>query len=354
MVGYMDGYFLLNEKDTPKIWFSNLFNGLTWSATDFFTRSSTSDNVTGFAVNNRRVYVIGSKSTEIFQNSGDPTTPFIPYPGTVINEGSRGYANIASIADTVFWIGSSLEYGYSQIFAVSGLQPKLISTPPISASIGGNADSAAEALAYSQGGHDFVCWTFPFIKTTWCYDLTEEAWHARAKVVESPPGVYTQSIWPARGCCTWLPILGEPFARVIVGHWFDGVFADLSLDTYTEPASATTGDIYPIFRQRVAPYLSAENQWLFLQQMELGINAQAGALPSPDVQLRLSGDNGTSFGPPMPASALAQDGQAVAQWFQLGRYRADRLVIAVQSQVDRPTVWGPGLFLRATPGTGQL
>jgi hypothetical protein len=54
------------------------------------------------------------------------------------------------------------------------------------------------------------------------------------------------------------------------------------------------------------------------------------------------------------AVGLAVNGLAVAQWFQLGRHRTDHLLLAISQNNTLPCVWGPGLWLRATPGTGQL
>jgi hypothetical protein len=362
MVDFMDGYFLANEKNTIKMWFSNLENGLVWSATDFFTRSSTSDNITGFTVNNRRIWVIGSQTTEIFQDSGDATTPFIPYPGTVINEGTNAYASIISMADTVFWSGSTNHFGNAQIFAASSLQPRAISTPAISYQIAFTLDaSEAEALAYTQAGHNFIAWTWPSIDATWVYDLTEEVWHQRGRVIESPAGSgnFLALRWQARGCCSYLAFAGGA-PQVLVGQWGSGALCVLDLLVNTDAGYSVPTSTVPIFRQRIAPYISAENQWLFLQQLELGIDPVLGGMPAGRVQLRLSGrvsSNPTiaEFGPAIDAAATLQDdGQAVAQWFQLGRYRSDRLLILIRQMVDAPCVWGPGLNVRATPGTGQL
>jgi hypothetical protein len=361
MVGYMDGYFLANEKNTPKMWFSNLMNGLTWSATDFFTRSSTSDNLVGFAVNNRRIWALGSKTTELFQDSGDATTPFIPIPGSVMNEGTNSYQSITTIADTVFWVGSTKEFGHAQIFAGAGLQPRVISTPPISYAISASTNIAeAEALSYTQRGHVFICWTWPSLNggrgQTWCYDLTEEAWHQRATWAAAG-GDFQYLRWSARASCAFANPASGLLAAPLVGQVDSFWLCTLSLDTYTDQLPGTPSTTQPIIRLRTAPYLSAENQWFFLQQIELGIEASLGGLTAPNVMLRLNPNNGASasWTPFMPAAiGLQVDGQAVAQWFQLGRARADRLVLQIVQNNAAPCVWGPGLYLRASPGTGQL
>src|SRR5947207_13814299 len=44
-VVFLDGYFLVLEKDTPKVYFSALEDGLNFDALDFFARSTVSDNL---------------------------------------------------------------------------------------------------------------------------------------------------------------------------------------------------------------------------------------------------------------------------------------------------------------------
>lgn len=74
----------------------------------------------------------------------------------------------------------------------------------------------------------------------------------------------------------------------------------------------------------------------------------------PTVVGEISRDSGHSYDPPVEASlgALgAYDEPAI--WYQCGRVRADRFVFRVTQSDEVRTVWGPGLWLRVTPGSGQ-
>jgi hypothetical protein len=205
-----------------------------------------------------------------------------------------------------------------------------------------------------------VCWTWPSIDLTLCYDLTEEAWHQRADVAETSPGsgLYnTPHRWRARGSCGFATTAASGGLPVILVGQVDTAFlCELRLDTSTD--EHPTAPPVPIFRLRIAPYVSAENQWLFLQQVELGIQAVAdfGGQPPPQLYVgQAGGSDLASLYPPMDAAVgLAVNGLAVAQWFQLGRHRTDHLLLAISQNNTLPCVWGPGLWLRATPGTGQL
>ncbi len=140
---------------------------------------------------------------------------------------------------------------------------------------------------------------------------------------------------------------------MFVGDYLTGSFYLLDLDTFTDNGQ-------PRKWLRRAPYISAENQWLFLDQVELGAQVGVGLQTSTQgafaqVMLRISRDAAQTWTEQIFAS-VGQVGDFVTRciWRSLGRARADRLVLEV-SQTDPVRVaWGPGLFLRATPGSGML
>ena len=111
--------------------------------------------------------------------------------------------------------------------------------------------------------------------------------------------------------------------------------------------------------ERTAPYLSAENQWLFLDRVELGLQSGVGLTTGqgsdPQVLLQISRDSGHTFGQWVSAP-MGKMGEYLARaiWRRLGRVRADRLVMRVRIADPVRRVLGPGLWLQARPGTGGL
>ncbi len=75
---------------------------------------------------------------------------------------------------------------------------------------------------------------------------------------------------------------------------------------------------------------------------------------NPTLHLWISRDGGNTWVSAGTANQGAQ-GQYLARaiWRRLGRSRADRLCIRVTQFANVKTVWG-GMWMRATPGTGQL
>jgi len=344
IVVFINGYFVLQEMASVRRWFSALEDGTSWDALDFFATSQTSDDGVGLIAVHDRLWCFGSQTASIYYDSGDALTPFQPYPGTVIHEGATSPWSIILQGENVFWLAQdNLGRGRIVMADGSGGQPVPISTAPISFAISGYARiNDCEALAYEQEGHPFVAFTFPTGDQTWVWDTREQMWHQRDQFDEIT-GVSHR--WRARGCA----VQG---VEIMVGDYETGGLYTLSLDTFVDACG-------PIRRLRRAPYLSSENQWIFLDRFELGIQAGIGLITGqgsdPQLMLRVSRDSGATWTPPVVASMGAiGDYLARPAWTRLGRVRADRLVIEVTQTDPVRTVWGPGAWIRALPGTGQL
>lgn len=344
MVDYIGGYFLLLQANSPIVWFSAIEDGTSWNGADFFARSETSDNLVGIKVFVNRIWCLGSQTGELFYNSGDATNPFQPYPGTVMQEGLVSPWAMAIMGESLAWVATDA-VGRNRMVTASAPQPQVISTPAISYALAQYETIAdVEVLAYEQEGHPFVAWTFPSAGVTWCYDGRTQLWHQRQDW-DSVHGTYLR--WGARG-------LVADGSVIVVGEANTNRLCLLDLDTYTDAGAI-------IRRERRAPYLSEENQYIFLDSVELGIESGVGLATGapedvdPQVMLRASGDSGHTWHPVVMAP-LGKMGHfhEVAIWQQLGRHRADRLLLEVSQTAAVKTAWGPGAWIRATPGSGML
>lgn len=347
MLAFIDGYFLLLEADTIRVWFSNLEDGTVWDALDFFARSQTSDNLVGIKVLQDKVWTFGSLTTEVFYDSGDTDNPFVPYPGSIIQEGLVSPWAVGLQGELLVWMAQDNE-GTGRVVTATDYTPTRISTPALDYALGTYPTLAdAELHVYEQEGHPFACWTLWEAGVTWCYDARESAmrgeptWHQRTTY---DPITAQTTAWRARGICS-------TSAGILIGDVATGGIYKLDLDTFCDACG-------PIIRQRTAPYVSDDNQWIFIDQIELGIQSGVGVVigqgVQPTVMGEISRDGGHTWDPPVQASvgALgAYDEPAI--WYQCGRVRADRFVFRVTQSDEVRTVWGPGLWLRVTPGSGQ-
>ncbi|MDQ3170234.1 MAG: packaged DNA stabilization protein gp10 [Acidobacteriota bacterium] len=352
MITFLDGYGLINQRDTPTVWFSALENFASWDALDFFARSGSSDNLVGVAVSRDRVWALGSKTTTLFYNSGDFDTPFVPYPGTSTQVGLAHASLLGIYNDVLYWVAVSATGQYRMVRATDPTA-ETISTPPIEWFLSQCSTlTDATLLIYEQDGHPFVCVTCPSSPEavqTYVYDVRESLWHARASW-DSTLGQYLP--WRASGATA---INGE----VLVGDRDTGDLYVLDLEVFAEDGAV-------LKRERATPYLSAEAEWLFIDQFELGMQAgvglSSGQGSAPTVTLEISRDGARTWvdtgmatlGAGPASVGAVGDYTARAIWRRLGRVRADRLVFRVTQTDPVKTIWGPGAWIKATPGTGQL
>lgn len=339
---FLDGYVLILEQGTPKIWYSALEDATAFDALDFFARSDTPDNLVGIEVIRDRIWRFGSQTTDVAYNSGDSDNPFQPYPGSVMATGLVSPWAKTVINDAPYWVAQD-STGATRI-VTAGASVQDVSTPAVAFALGQYPTvSDCEALSYTQDGHTFACFTFPSAGdagVTWAYDLTTQQWTERASF-DVPTGSFYR--WRARG-------LASTSAGLLVGDYNSGELYTLDLDTFTDGTR-------PVRRLRRASYLASEATWLFLDQMELGIQAGVGTGNgnTPQLALTVSRDNGQTWTSAGFAS-VGQQGEYLqrAVWRRLGRTRADRLVMEVATTANAKVVLGPGAWLRATPGSGQL
>lgn len=344
MACFLDGYGLLLQQDSPIVWFSALEDFTAFDALDFFARSSTSDNFVGIGATRDRIWGMGSATTTLFYDSGDADTPFVPYPGSTTQVSLASPWLMTVDGDIVTWVGARGQ-GARQMFQATDPSPTVISTPPIEAFLARcETLEDGELLTYTQDGHSFslvTCPSSPDEVQTYGWDLREGVWHARAGW-DAVRGVYTR--WRAKACIAWRD-------RLIVGDFHTADVYTLELDTYTD-----NGTI--LKRERTAPYIGDENQWLFLDQIELGVQAGVGLSTGqgsdPTANLEISRDSAHTFvnAGPAPIGAM---GQYLARciWRKLGRARMDRLVLRVTQTDPVKTAW-VGAWLRLTPGSGAL
>ena len=351
MITFLDGYGLINEEDTPIVWFSALEDLTTWDALDFFTRSNTSDNIVGIAAVKDRVACLGSKTTTWFYDSGDADTPFVPYPGTTIQTGLLRPGCLGAYDDALFFVAQS-DRGQIRVAELTDTQVRTISTPPIDLFLAESTSwTDCELLIYHQAGHSFVALTLPSSPRdlqTACYDITEGLWHFRAGY-DSTAGTFTR--WHARGCAV-------EDTTVFVGDYNSGDLYTLDLAQYEDDAEDNTTRV--LKRQRAAPYASAMPQWLFINAIQLLAQAGVGLSGSgqgsnPMVQLEISRDGAQTW-VDCGLAGLGALGQYATRtmWRKLGRVRADLFVVRITQTDPVQTAWGPGLYMDLESGTGQL
>jgi hypothetical protein len=203
---------------------SALEAGLTWDALDVAQVSHTTGIVRALVPVHREVWLLGTSTTTVWADIGDPDFPFAPIPGAVIEQGIAGLFAWTVVDNALVWIGQN-EDGGRVAYRAQGYQPQRISTHAVEFAWA-QLPTVEDAIgwSYQDRGHAFACWYLPQAETTWVYDVSTQAWHERA-------------LWDPTNLM-WTPHLARchafAFDKHLVGARDSPAVYVLDADTYTD------------------------------------------------------------------------------------------------------------------------
>ena len=311
LVTYQDGYFILNKKGTGYFFWSDIFS-VDFPSLNTAGKLGAPDPVAAAYSFNRQIWLFGTKTTEAWFNSGSSgITPFERLDGRFTQVGCIAWGSIASVHDTLFWLGSNAQGG-AVVYQLEGSNSVRVSTPSLEYALQSLPNlEKAEAFAYQEEGHLFyVLNADP--KTTWTYDVATKQWTERQSQEAGINGRYLGQVH-----CSFNE-------EHLIGDYKTGNLYKLDFDTFTDNGE-------PRLKLRQAPHISEELNTLFVSLLEVdaqfgvglpenGINTPADI--EPHLILEVSRDGGQTFGHAMRAS-LGKVGRYLtrARFSRLGRGR---------------------------------
>lgn len=337
-VSFQDGYFMCNNPDTGQWYISGLYDGFSWDALDFATAEGQPDNLVGLISNLRQVWLFGTRTTEVWWNTGAQDFPFGRIDGAYIEFGCASAASIAKVANSVCWLGEGPN-AKGVVWMAEGYQPKRISNHSVEEAIRTYGDlSATTAYSYQQDGHVFYCLNFTNANTTWVFDVVTGQWHERAYL--GSDGNFER----ARPDCYALA-----YGYQVLGDYQNG-------NLYVYDFADYTDDGNPLPRMRRAPHISNGMNRMFFNRLQLDIEGGVGTDGSttaqgynPRVMLRWSDDFGHSWSPyRMMEIGKIGDYRKRINFWRLGQAR-DRVFEVYYTDPTRFTLCGAELY--ATPGS---
>jgi len=188
-VMYLGGYFVVSGS-SGSFQTSALYDGITWSSLDVAAKAVSPDPLVSVFNNYGQLWLHGSYTTEVWNQTAGIHPPFQFLPGAVLDYGSAAVNSIAKGNNTIFWlanirngeagefVGVVMANGYS---AVEITPPAIVYTWKQYA-----ITSDAWGYCYSDEGHHFYVLTFPTANATWVYDATTQLWHERSGYTGSP------------------------------------------------------------------------------------------------------------------------------------------------------------------------
>lgn len=175
-VAYLSGFFIVFGDDTVRgdtFSVSNLNDGATFEGLDFATAESAPDEITGIASDHGQIWFFGSKTTEVWYNSGGSDFPFAPNTGAFVQQGCANGATVAQLDNALLWVSPD-----NTVLRSSGGQPAVISTPEIETEI--SKSVVTGGLAFFDKAH-LIYGVTRQDDTMLCYDVTTQKWHERAQ-----------------------------------------------------------------------------------------------------------------------------------------------------------------------------
>jgi len=229
-VEFMDGYVFALSNETAIVYYSAINNALTWDFTfGYIRRQWGSDQIEFIKRSGRQLWLVGSKTGEIWADNGNANVPFAPIQGAFLDVGCIARHTGKRDGTTLTWLSQD-ELGGGLLVRASGYDPERVSSPAIAAmlQLHGTSLAGATGFVHQMGGHEFYWLQVPGLDTTPVFDFTEGVWSERA-MWNTARGVWEPHI--AR-CHCW------GFEKNLVGVSTSGVIYELS-PTYRDNVVVT-------------------------------------------------------------------------------------------------------------------
>lgn len=303
-VDCMDNFLFYNDPGT-QAWGCTNAGSVVSGSLNLGQADSSPDNLVRAISDHQQIFLIGTKTTEVYTDAGLFPFPFQKLPGSLMQHGCAAGNTVARLGESIAWLSSD-DRGIATVIQMVGYSPKRISTHAVEQAINGyQTISDAFAYSYETSGHEFYVLTFPTADVTWCFDLATSMWHKRVSRD-------TQNVWHRdRGnCCA---VFNN---RIVVGDYQNGIIYQLSNSVYTEAGA-------PIIRLRRCPHLTTDLKRQFFRNLQLqfqpGVGLATGQGRDPQVMLQWSNDGGFTFNAPRIKSIGAMGAyKNRAIWRRLG------------------------------------
>jgi hypothetical protein len=270
-VTYQDGYFLFERKDTGQFFISELLSA-DFDALDFASAEGQPDNLVAILSDHREIFMFGSRTIEVWYNSGAGDFPFERNQSAFVEKGCAAPYSVAKQDNTVYFVGSDL-----MVYAMAGYTPIRKSTNIVEQTLKNVDLSDAFAYTYQEEGHLFYVLTIPANDITWAFDISTGSWH----VMKSYNFKRHQA-----GSAIFFGL------KTLVGDFQSGRIFVMSNQCYTD-------DNEPIVREFVLPTLNNGREFLSIGSFELdmasGVGLTSGQGSDPIMLLQVSKDGGKTY-----------------------------------------------------------
>jgi hypothetical protein len=330
---YQDGYGIVAEKDTDRFWISDLNDFSSWNALDYTDSESLPDDVVSPISDRNELWMFGEKTSEAYQNTGNPDFPFERVNSVTQTVGISAPASCLVLDNGLFWLDQ-----WGNVRRMQGYTPIIISSPQIGYQISTYPKiSDAVAMGYVHEGKTFYVLTFPSANdgkgVTWCFDASTQMWHKRSSWPNAPDG-------------RWRSQCHAFFAnKNLFGDYELGKIYELDHTLYKDEdkvlPALRRGQTFDMERKRF--FVNS-----FEVQIESGVGIPTGQGSDPKMVLRYSKDYGNTWSNEKWMT-MGKTGEFTDRAIRrrLGGMRSFTPEVVVTDPVNRVLV---NAFLEVTPG----
>ncbi len=330
----IDGYTVFTKKDSQVFFISALNDTSSYSALDFASAEAESDNLTVCLNYLRQLILIGTRSTEIWYDTGNNTFPFERIDGALIKRGTPTKYSAVSDMTGTYWLGDD-----KIVYQATGYAPNRISTYGVEKAIESyDVIDDAFSFIYTQEGHKFYILTFPTQKKTWVYDITAGLWHERSS---TNPNMRQDIYGPWLANCH-----ASFFNQELIGDANTGNIYQLDLGVKTENGVPIISQVTSVLQFHDYERTTF-NRFALWMNTGVGIDGDAQGV-HPEILLEVSTDAGKTFSNQIP-EPLGEIGTYETEvfWHQLGWGRSLLLRITISDPVFLGIA---GAYLNITQG----
>lgn len=300
---FFDGYFVFDRIGTNEFFLSGLYDGLSYSGTDFASAEAQPGFLIGTAQNLQMLFLFCQNHIEMWYDAGAADFPFQRYAGGVIPHGTNSPLSVIAQDEQLLFLGADLVF-----YRLIGNNAVRVSNHAIEHAWAqyGNVDDAF-CFTFTLEGHKIIYITFPSANATWGYDLSTQMWHERESWDENDVSL---GRWRAN-CAIRI------YDKNLIGDFLTGDIWVLDWSVFKEGTNTLPMKIISSTSQHDRRRLFCD---LLEIDMQAGVGLNDGQGSNPQAMLRWSKDGGQKWSDLQPWRSIGKIGETTTRlrWNGLG------------------------------------
>lgn len=294
-VEFLDDFMLFREPNSARFFGADFQSVREFSGLQFGIADSAQDNLIGMIADRRQIVLFGTKTTEIWENTGAAGFPFERNINSTLEIGLHNPRTVARVYDQLLWVADDLT-----VRRLDGIVPTRMSTPAIEQHL--VDETVLDAFAVEMEGHFF--YNLATSGGTYVLDVSTGEWSERESY----------------GFPNWTPRHHVQFnGRELVGDSNSNKVGQLDAKTYQDWGSTQR-------MEWTYQTIFAEGRRAFHNRFEViletGVGLTTGQGSDPKIMLQYSDDGGKTWSS-LPDKSFGKLGERLSRpvWHNLGSSR---------------------------------